>query len=380
METDKLRTMIVALFVILIVLLFHKNEQIVFDPPILLGVLNTVFLSIIPLFVAYTMAMSFIKTGDVPLLILGCGIFALGLGGLSSGWFVTGRPNITVTIYNTSAFLCAAFHITAFSLFRFNFKVVTVKTRWNLLIGSLLCLCFTNLGLIYASLNGLTPVYIVQGEGPTLFGRMVLGMAIGFFAISAVQASGNYEKTGLKFVGYYTTGLSLISIGLLGVFLQKSVGSPIGWAGRASQYIGCLFILVGILEFWRMKLKFDLSFQAAISTVFMEAKANYKALVEAAPVGIIAIDQGERIILWNKAAEEIFGYKEKEVIGVNIKTLIFPENKADVFKCQLETDTDTRNINGKMPVNQTEVFTKDGRLLSVEIYIAQKNKKIRSAK
>ncbi len=355
---------------VLIIILVHSNSNNVFDHPILLGGLNTFFLSIIPFFVAYTMARAFMNTGDVPLLILCCGMVALGLGGLSSGWFVAENPNVTATVYNTSASICAVFHIIAFLIFRFDFKINPVKARLYGIAGSVLILCFINLGVIYASYNGVTPVYIVQGEGPTLFGRVVLGVAISLFAVSAVMAAQNYAKTGLKFVSYYSTGLSLIAIGLLGVFLQKSVGSPIGWAGRASQYIGCLFIFIGDFEFWRMKLNFDLSFQSALENVFIESRSHYRALIEGAPIGIIATDKRKRIVLWNKAAEEIFGYNEEQVKGISLKTLIFTENSIDIFRHQLEKSAD----NGKPRAVEVEVVDSSGRLFTVEISVARKER------
>ena len=35
----------------------------------------------------------------------------------------------------------------------------------------------------------------------------------------------------------------------------------------------------------------------------------------AAPVGIIGLDRGARVVMWNLGAEEIFGWREAEVLG-----------------------------------------------------------------
>ena len=45
------------------------------------------------------------------------------------------------------------------------------------------------------------------------------------------------------------------------------------------------------------------------------------ALVKASPLGIIAIDLDGKILLWNRAAEEITGWLEEEVLGLSIQVL-----------------------------------------------------------
>lgn len=42
------------------------------------------------------------------------------------------------------------------------------------------------------------------------------------------------------------------------------------------------------------------------------------ALVKASPLGIVAFDLDGKILLWNRAAEEITGWREKEVLGLPI--------------------------------------------------------------
>lgn len=43
---------------------------------------------------------------------------------------------------------------------------------------------------------------------------------------------------------------------------------------------------------------------------------NLVALVKASPLGIIAIDLDGTILLWNRAAEEITGWREEELLGL----------------------------------------------------------------
>ena len=40
-----------------------------------------------------------------------------------------------------------------------------------------------------------------------------------------------------------------------------------------------------------------------------------EAIIKASPLAIIAVDAEERVILWNKSAERMFGWNEEEVLG-----------------------------------------------------------------
>ena len=45
------------------------------------------------------------------------------------------------------------------------------------------------------------------------------------------------------------------------------------------------------------------------------AKERLRAIEEAAPVSIVALDQNDRVTIWNRAAERLFGWRASEVIG-----------------------------------------------------------------
>lgn len=60
----------------------------------------------------------------------------------------------------------------------------------------------------------------------------------------------------------------------------------------------------------------------------LEASSRFESVVDAAYDGIITINQREKITLFNKAAEEIFGYRAEEIIGRPITDLVPVKHRA----------------------------------------------------
>ena len=57
-----------------------------------------------------------------------------------------------------------------------------------------------------------------------------------------------------------------------------------------------------------------------------EREERFKAIAESSPAAIITADSCGKILFWNKAAETIYGYKAKEIVGKSIE-LLRPEGK-----------------------------------------------------
>lgn len=55
-----------------------------------------------------------------------------------------------------------------------------------------------------------------------------------------------------------------------------------------------------------------------------QAELKFKSILESSPDGILAITEDGTITLYNKVCEEVFGYKQEEVIGNSIALLMFP--------------------------------------------------------
>ena len=62
----------------------------------------------------------------------------------------------------------------------------------------------------------------------------------------------------------------------------------------------------------------------------LRGQAKLRALVQAAPMAVVGTDCEGKVTSWNPAAEEIFGWKEKEILGTRGVTLL-PETRAEQF-------------------------------------------------
>lgn len=83
----------------------------------------------------------------------------------------------------------------------------------------------------------------------------------------------------------------------------------------------------------------DITERKKLEEELRKSEEKYRTLVETSSDGIISIDEEGKIIFWNKAAGEIFGYSQKEVIGKPVTMLMprgYKEKHKKAFKEFLE--------------------------------------------
>ncbi|MDO8288521.1 MAG: PAS domain S-box protein [Parvibaculum sp.] len=116
---------------------------------------------------------------------------------------------------------------------------------------------------------------------------------------------GNYHRTGAR---------KIIGIGrkVQGQRKDRSVFPMDLSVGEAKQEGASIF--VGIIH--------DLTERERSEKVIREAAARMQAVVETAVDGVILIDDSGTVLMFNPACERLFGYKDEEVIGKNVKMLM----------------------------------------------------------
>ncbi|WP_322093168.1 sensor domain-containing diguanylate cyclase [Paraburkholderia bannensis] len=105
--------------------------------------------------------------------------------------------------------------------------------------------------------------------------------------------------------------------------------------------------------------------------------SRYRAVVDSAYDAIVTIDQSHNITLFNRAAENLFGYSAAEVLGQRIETLL-PESvrahhSRNVRKFADSPLTDLRPMNAPRMDESNSVFGRhrDGSIIPVEIAISK---------
>lgn len=94
-------------------------------------------------------------------------------------------------------------------------------------------------------------------------------------------------------------------------------------------------------------------------TVFGVNHQNLLALVEASPLGILSADLDGKILLWNRALEEITGWRADEVLGLSIQVLA--DGELEEYE-ELRQRTLRREVFHSLPMSATR---KDGRKIII---------------
>jgi two-component system, cell cycle sensor histidine kinase and response regulator CckA len=113
------------------------------------------------------------------------------------------------------------------------------------------------------------------------------------------------------------------------------------------------------------------SYSVEIERAVRDAEARLAGIVESAMDAIITIDDAQRIVLFNKAAEQMFGYTAEEMMGQALDLLI-PESFRAAHRGHIEefgrTGVSMRSMSGARPVSALRA---DGSEFPVEASISQ---------
>lgn len=84
-------------------------------------------------------------------------------------------------------------------------------------------------------------------------------------------------------------------------------------------------------------LKLEQDWRKKTEQALREGEQQLRLITQTAIDAIISVSDNEQIISWNFGAEDIFGYKEKEILGQSL-SLILPEQKEKLFSQDFKTE------------------------------------------
>jgi len=303
--------------------------SLIFDPPVVMLVLNSLFLFGVSVAVSAIAIRAYNASGAFNVLLLGCGVLALGCGALAAGVVRTlgWEANTSVAIHNLSALLAAVLHAVGALLTLLNAEPEQrVKRRRPKLLSSYAGTLILITIITVATLRGIVPLFWAADVGSTPIKHVVLIVAIVLFALTSIYTMVLYSQNHRYFLYWYAVALALTSIGLVGTTVMKAVGDPIGWTGRTAQYLGgAYFLIAAVSAFLEAKTK-GLTLGMAIDRFYRRSAVYYRDLVETASDAIISIDEKKRVLLWNQGAERMLGYTWGEAAGCLISDLLMPES------------------------------------------------------
>jgi PAS domain S-box-containing protein len=169
--------------------------------------------------------------------------------------------------------------------------------------------------LAAASLEGMTPLFFIQGVGPTILRQLVLGSADILFAFSFIIFIGTYLRNKEGFLYWYACALALTAISLTAFFVQSSVGSPVGWVGRISQYVAGAYFLASLVTASRTARMRGTSLDNVLTTSLSGVEEKFRALAENTPDAIRVFDRERNQIYVNTAGMRLYEKPARDIIG-----------------------------------------------------------------
>jgi PAS domain S-box-containing protein len=115
----------------------------------------------------------------------------------------------------------------------------------------------------------------------------------------------------------------------------------------------------------------DITARKKTEEALKESQARLSGIVSSAMDAIITINKDQNIILFNKAAEKLFGYQQNEILGKHIGILI-PPDKRNVHKEYVRTFGETGTTNRHMgALGAVRGIKKNGHIFPIEASISQ---------
>jgi PAS domain S-box-containing protein len=183
--------------------------------------------------------------------------------------------------------------------------------------------------------------------------------------------SGNFHRSPLKLLVILVVAIYLVE-GMIMYLLNYYFPSvPLWMEILIDPLILVLFLFPVIyLSMFKPLLNNVLAITRVRQTM-LEKEERFEAVVETASDSIISIDSSGKIVFWNRAAEETFGYTSEEMIGQDV-IRIMPEKFHQAHKEGMKrlAETDEPKFIGGDPV---EVIArgKDGIEIPVELSLAK---------
>jgi PAS domain S-box-containing protein len=290
-------------------------------PQWLAPILNAIFAIGILLMVAYLTARSVLAGERRSLVLLGSGMFTYAaVSTVGAASVLLGHLSEGVIVLNIGQLVAGAASLAGSLALLAPPKTQPAWPRkltlWICYLGAAALVA----AVTWAAYAGLIPPFIIQGKGPTLWRRVVLAVVIGEFACACVVLLLSSRRAHSRFLLLYSLGLGLMALGTAGVYMIRTTGNPLGWAGTLSVYMGMAYLLASVILAVRRSGSWRIP-----QELLRETRERYLSLVEHSPDAIV-VQAGGRFVFANPAAARLYGAAAGEdLIGRPAAGLLRPE-------------------------------------------------------
>lgn len=359
---EKLAFISLPFFLMLSVSILLVSPATIFEPPLLLPILNMIFLTIVPLFAVIAMLQDFVKNGLARNLFFACALLVFGLTSMVAGLAISlpTSPNPTVTIHNIGAFIAALLLCAAPSVQDSPGHWKTYTRRKGKAILAVLTIVSLTCVLSVLSMMDVLPPFFVGSKGPTTLRAIVLFAAVGLMFWASVLAYRTFRKEQSFFFYWKSIGLALIGIGLLVVLFQRGVGSPEGWIGRTAQYLGCIYLFYSThVSFYEQSL--------------LDSEKRYRLLAESTSDVVWQLDLlTNRYTYISPSIYRLRGYTPEEVMSQPLEVSLTSASLQNIqgWISQATEEFAQGRTDTIMPVREVEQTCKDGSTVWTEVSTA----------
>jgi len=322
----------------------------------LLLVTNFLLTTLVSAFIATVAGRTYLVNARTQLLAICVGMSVWGLSALVAT--VGGHVgNYNITIHNLGVAAAGLCHLAgALAGQRQDSRVNSPGAALALGVAAASAL----VGLIWmATLERWLPVFFIDGSGSTLIRTVVLTVAVATYAVAALLTTARYRATGWRFLHWYALGLTAIACGSIGLMMQSTHGSWLGWAARCMQYLGGIYMLAGTIATSREAASLGFSLEERLlltqRTLFNQSEL-IRAINDNTTELIYMKDLAGRLTYANAATLRLFGIPQLSAGKPEHEYFSVPGQYASV------SENDRRVIASGEIVQVEEVYTgADGR-------------------
>ncbi len=318
---ERLAWLSIPLFLVATAVVYRSSSESIFESPVLLTELNTLFCGAVSLLIVYLAGRTYLLDGSRSVLLLGTGALIFGVTYLLAGPLIHDLSTAT-TVHNSGVLLAGLFFLLS------AVSATVQRPRETASTGRARDLALSYLGaliligvVVWGAYERMIPDFFVVAKGRTFLRQVVLWSAVAEFLLAAVCLRLLYRRSPVCFYRWYPLGLALVGLGVLALALESSPGSPMSWLGRSGQYLGGLYMLFAILSLSRE------SWRIPLEKALHESEDRYRTLFELTP-DLMILQKAGRIELINSAGARMLGGScPDEFIGESVTDLVHPDDR-----------------------------------------------------